>query len=417
MMKTRLFLISICMFLVSLWVGGCASGEDVLEVAETTVSATSTPIPATETAVPTHTSIPPTATVVPTNTPVPPTPTPQLTATPENYLELAQEHFELAETNYHDGEYETAVTEYTNALIYDPTFIAALLGRGESYLDQKAYELAIADYQQAAEIDPQAIDAYIGLGLVYFLQEEYDLARENADLALTIDENRGEPYFIRGLIHLTFEEYDLAVAELEIAVASEFKEIDYQIFVGDVLRQAYHEAAGQNVSFTVEKPTGEGWVEENDSPPEIAFVWQVEDQAIAIDVGYNYVLPRDEPLSVEFVADDYRRIEEGSMWMASLQGEFELVDVVTSTITVGEYDFYIMTYRQIYDEEKVGKPFISEGQLILYFPDDFLDFQTFQTFYVILFTNFYVQDRQTIEFTNADFLDFLATFQVTTPAE
>lgn len=51
-MKTRTLLVPICVLLVLLWVGGCASGEEVLEGAETTVSATSTPIPATETAVP-----------------------------------------------------------------------------------------------------------------------------------------------------------------------------------------------------------------------------------------------------------------------------------------------------------------------------------------------------------------------------
>ena len=81
-MKTRLYLIPICILFVSLWVGGCASGEDVMEVGEAVVSLPSTPIPATETAVPpTSTPIPltatstATATVIPTNTPIPPTET------------------------------------------------------------------------------------------------------------------------------------------------------------------------------------------------------------------------------------------------------------------------------------------------------------------------------------------------------
>ncbi|MAT95973.1 MAG: hypothetical protein CL608_02300, partial [Anaerolineaceae bacterium] len=68
-MKVRLYLIPICMLLVSLWVGGCASEEGVMEVGEAVVSLTSTPIPATETAVP------------PTSTPIPPTATSTATAT------------------------------------------------------------------------------------------------------------------------------------------------------------------------------------------------------------------------------------------------------------------------------------------------------------------------------------------------
>ena len=58
------------------------------------------------------------------------------------------------------GQLDSAIDEFDEAIALDPQLAEAYYNRGTAYLDKGNYDQAIADFNQAIEIDPQLADAY-----------------------------------------------------------------------------------------------------------------------------------------------------------------------------------------------------------------------------------------------------------------
>ena len=83
-------------------------------------------------------------------------------------------------------DYNTAVSEFTQAIEQKSNLLAAYNDRGLAYTNLKKYDLALADFNKAIEIDPNSAFAYNNRGNVYVLKRNYDKAIEDYNKASAI---------------------------------------------------------------------------------------------------------------------------------------------------------------------------------------------------------------------------------------
>ncbi len=83
---------------------------------------------------------------------------------------------------HHDGQFDSALQAYQQAIALQPDFIAAHYDLGRLYEDLERPDAAIAEYQLVVSSDPKSLDqltwlrAHNNLGRLYILQEDYQAA-------------------------------------------------------------------------------------------------------------------------------------------------------------------------------------------------------------------------------------------------
>jgi tetratricopeptide (TPR) repeat protein len=85
-----------------------------------------------------------------------------------------------------NGDYETAIADYTEAIRLDPNFRDAYHARGYAYYNKKDYDRAIADFTQSIRIDPNNEGSYIQRGNSYLNKNDYDRAIADYEASLKI---------------------------------------------------------------------------------------------------------------------------------------------------------------------------------------------------------------------------------------
>ncbi len=96
------------------------------------------------------------------------------------------------------GEYASAVIDYTKAAEIEPDFEDIYINRGNSYLELGQYDLALTDYNHAHELAPDFIDVYLNRGNVYLDMGDFESALADFDYAIELNENIADGYRGRG---------------------------------------------------------------------------------------------------------------------------------------------------------------------------------------------------------------------------
>jgi tetratricopeptide (TPR) repeat protein len=96
-----------------------------------------------------------------------------------------------ANAQLRQGDYETAIRGYDEALAHSPDYIAAYYNRGSAYAHIGALDGAIADFTRVLELDPTQAPAYRQRGLIYTRKGDYGRAIEDYDAALALMSERG----------------------------------------------------------------------------------------------------------------------------------------------------------------------------------------------------------------------------------
>ena len=89
---------------------------------------------------------------------------------------LAKLHYNRAFEYSREGDHDSAIAGYTEAIRLDPSYALALYGRGNAWRSKGYNDRAIADYSDAIRLNPEDADAYINRGTAWFAKHEYDLA-------------------------------------------------------------------------------------------------------------------------------------------------------------------------------------------------------------------------------------------------
>ncbi|TEU19216.1 MAG: serine/threonine-protein kinase [Anaerolineales bacterium] len=164
-------------------------------------------------------------------------------------------HYEAGVVAFHEeGDYETALREFTQAIEADPEFAEAYYQRGIVYAEDdqpiaaeadlsqaialqpdlvEAYyergylylydldraEDALADYTAAIELNSEFVEAYVDRARCYlWYGDDHEQALADLDHALELDPDLAEAWGLRGEVYFWREEYDLARPGLTRAV-------------------------------------------------------------------------------------------------------------------------------------------------------------------------------------------------------
>lgn len=223
-----------------------------------------------------------TSTSLPTFTPTPsptatatPTPVPTPTSTPAPEVRVAE-----ADHALFNGDYETALTEYTTALNTSNDLAiraAALLGQGRSHYLVGVYPNALNEFRAVIESYPtssQAADAYYFLGETFMLLDRYTEAADAFASYLTvrpgildayINERRGEALSAAGDISGAQVAYTLAVQSprlptnfsLELNLAQTYVTLGDYVTAQVVYDDIFTRTSSENIKAQVDYARGQ----------------------------------------------------------------------------------------------------------------------------------------------------------------
>jgi tetratricopeptide (TPR) repeat protein len=134
----------------------------------------------------------------------------------------------LAATYVSAKRYADGITQFSQVLASDPSYRAAILGRGIAYLDSGQLDLARADLQsfvdkngtgEFAKTDPQLEHAYYELGVVQLQKGDAADAVATLQKALAIDGGDADALFSLGQALNKTGDPTKAVSALKLAVA------------------------------------------------------------------------------------------------------------------------------------------------------------------------------------------------------
>ncbi|MBD2450773.1 tetratricopeptide repeat protein [Nostoc sp. FACHB-152] len=118
---------------------------------------------------------------------------------------------------YRLGDYEKAQADSSRAIALNPQDANAYYDRGFARFGLGKYQQAITDYTQAIKINSQNSYAYYGRGLARVKIKDYQAAIGDFSQAITINSTYGLAYYRRGLLYAQLSNKKVAIADLKKA--------------------------------------------------------------------------------------------------------------------------------------------------------------------------------------------------------
>jgi len=88
-------------------------------------------------------------------------------------LENAQAYNNRGNAYFEKGQYDLAISDYSEAIAIDPKNAAAYSNRGDIYLLKGQYDATIADFSNVIEINPKLSVFYYLRGNAYFKKKDF----------------------------------------------------------------------------------------------------------------------------------------------------------------------------------------------------------------------------------------------------
>ena len=156
-----------------------------------------------------------------------------------DYTEAAELDPESAEAyNYrgfaylNNGDIDKAIVDYTRAIDIDQELTEAYKDRATAYLANSDFGNAITDYTKAIQLDPDDTNIYNYRGLARFRNSEVDKAIDDLSRAIQLKPDSADAYYNRGIVQLSLQNWEEAKTDLtnatnnQLDVATEFQQ-DY----------------------------------------------------------------------------------------------------------------------------------------------------------------------------------------------
>jgi len=116
------------------------------------------------------------------------------------------------------GDYDMAISDFTEALRLNPNMSAAYNNRGDAYAMKGDYDKAIADLTQSLKITPTATSYGTRGGILYKIKKDYNNAIADLTKAIQLSPNHDTYYIFRGECYYDKGEYDKAIADYSQAI-------------------------------------------------------------------------------------------------------------------------------------------------------------------------------------------------------
>jgi tetratricopeptide (TPR) repeat protein len=111
------------------------------------------------------------------------------------------EHVQKASSLLRVGQYEQAISEYTEAISFFPDEYNLYHNRAICYLRLNNDEAALQDYHRAIEKNSNDIDAYIKIMYIHANRGAYDEALNSINAVISLDPGNGETIYLRAKIY------------------------------------------------------------------------------------------------------------------------------------------------------------------------------------------------------------------------
>ncbi len=105
------------------------------------------------------------------------------------------------------GDFDTAVTSFTDAIQFNPELAEAYVARAAAYLRLGELEAAIADGDEAIRLNPDLADAYLYRGIAHAYGEEFDAAVVDLTDAIRLNPQSVPAHVYRGATFFFLEHY------------------------------------------------------------------------------------------------------------------------------------------------------------------------------------------------------------------
>jgi len=132
--------------------------------------------------------------------------------------DLAAEFYNRGINHAHNGNYDSAIADYTEAIRLDPKYADAYGNRGNAYREKHELDRALADYDEALRQRPGPID-FFNRGNAYYGKKDYDHAIADYTEAIRLDSTFTRAYYNRGLAKRS--KGDSAGGDADIAMAKQ----------------------------------------------------------------------------------------------------------------------------------------------------------------------------------------------------
>ncbi len=114
------------------------------------------------------------------------------------------------------GNYEQAITEYTQAIKLDPNLTSLYYNRGLAYSYKENYGLAIADYSKAIELDPEYADTYNNRCRIYYILGKYEEALPDCEKAVILAPDIDYILDLRASVYIALGRKEDAIKDFEL---------------------------------------------------------------------------------------------------------------------------------------------------------------------------------------------------------
>jgi tetratricopeptide (TPR) repeat protein len=124
------------------------------------------------------------------------------------------------------GDYDYAITAYSEAIKYDSKYPIAYNNRGVAYFKTGDHDRAIADYTQAIRLNPKVASPYANRGRAYHAKGDNGHAIADYTKAISIDAKYAVAYNNRGLAYVAKGDTGRAMADYTKAIKLDAKNAD-----------------------------------------------------------------------------------------------------------------------------------------------------------------------------------------------
>ncbi|MFN8496577.1 MAG: tetratricopeptide repeat protein [Anaerolineae bacterium] len=130
----------------------------------------------------------------------------------------AQAYFDRAEMYRDQGDYQSAIPDYTRATLLLPGYAPAYSGLANCYLDSGDSVRALENYNKAIELDKDPYDI-MDRGQIYVEQGNLEAAIKDFTEAIRLKPDLSWAYYYRGLAYGRQKDNEKAVADLKQAAS------------------------------------------------------------------------------------------------------------------------------------------------------------------------------------------------------
>jgi Flp pilus assembly protein TadD len=116
------------------------------------------------------------------------------------------------------GEFEKAIADLNEAIRLKPNDAVAYCNRAFAYDNKGEHDKAIADYTEAIRLKPDYIGAYNNRGSAYSNKGDFDKAITDLNEAVRLKPDCAEAYNGRGVAFASRGEFDKAIADCTVAI-------------------------------------------------------------------------------------------------------------------------------------------------------------------------------------------------------